>query len=121
MELGSNRNSNASFRPRSERSLGSHRTPDADEPLASLDGYELRHLVTHLELAGQTDVVHRLLALETPGGRNAWQEAKERAGDTTGFLADVARAWRLADAAVPGDRTCETGRALGRQTRYALL
>jgi len=96
-----------------------------------------------LEYAGRADELHHLLKLEcvnlaeVPYARqdvggvvdrllkrrrvrqsdhceNAWYATKERIGDTGGFLADVARAWRLAER---GD----DGTTIALQCRYALI
>jgi hypothetical protein len=90
------------------------------DPLAVLDEYELRHLVAHLDAAGQTRDMHRLLALRRAATTdyrvrsvrrlrvavarvlhrpakdaeavNAWHAAHLSIGDAAGFLADVALA-----------------------------
>ena len=79
-----------------------HRLPD--------DGYIHAHLTCHMEQAGQPEAIHALLRLETPEGHNAWYQAREALGQTAGYLADVARAWRRAEAM--GD--------VGTQVQYAL-
>lgn len=61
------------------------------------DGYIHAHLTWHLAQAGQAETIHALLREETPEGHNGWYQAREQLGQTTGYLADVARAWRLAD------------------------
>ena len=43
--------------------------------------------------------VDALLGEETPDGDNAWYLAREQRGDRPGYLQDVDRAWRRADAA----------------------
>jgi hypothetical protein len=90
----------------------------SDNPIVDLDDYELRHLVAHLAESGRPDDLHHLLALETSEQRNAWHNARERVGDTDGFLADIARAWQLADEVGARHSAAE---ALGLQTRYALV
>ena len=64
---------------------------------AALTPYELRHLTAHLEEAERIDDLHRLLALTTREGRNAWYRAKDSAGDFPGYVTDVDRAWLLAE------------------------
>lgn len=59
------------------------------------DGYIHTYLAWHLEQAGWVEELHALLREETAEGRNAWYEARERLGQTAGFLADARRAWRL--------------------------
>jgi hypothetical protein len=90
-------------------------------PVARLSGYELRHLVLHLEACGLIEELHRLLALETSTRSNAWFEAKQAYDDIQGYLDDVSRAWRIAEASyLPTDEPQEA-RSLGLQIRYALI
>jgi hypothetical protein len=103
------------------------------------EGYGLRWLVAHLEGADRVDDLHRLLRLEwthaedgAPYSKpmrswwrhlgwtsrrirhyNAWHQMHEQAGQVEVYLADVARAWRLAE------RNVHEG--LGLQVRYALI
>ena len=60
------------------------------------DGYIHEHLAWHMEQAGRDNEVDTLLSEETPEGRNGWFEARERLGQTAGYLADLQRGWRLA-------------------------
>ncbi|GAB4560602.1 MAG: hypothetical protein Kow0047_07340 [Anaerolineae bacterium] len=90
------------------------------------DGYIHAHLTWHMEQAGWIEEIHRLLREETSEGRNGWYHARERLGQTAGYLADVARAWRLAEEAYapPPEVDAvpqEAGRAIGLQCRYALI
>jgi hypothetical protein len=91
------------------------------------DRYGLRYLATHfLDMAAlekppikarkYIERLHELLATEVDG-RNAWFDAKDRIGETAGFLADVELAWSQADEAY--DR--EPGKSIGLQYRYALI
>jgi hypothetical protein len=61
------------------------------------DGYARMYLTHHLETVGAFDDIHQLLQEKASSGQNAWYEAKESIGDIPGFIADVHRAWRLAD------------------------
>jgi Domain of unknown function (DUF4062) len=71
-----------------------------------------------MEQAGDLEGLDALLRDETSEGRNGWFEACENAGRPTGFLDDVRRAWKLADAAVSrGNGACP----VGLQCRCALL
>jgi hypothetical protein len=88
-----------------------------DNPVAALSEYDLRHLAAHLEESGRADELHRLLALETSERRNAWYEAREVRGESSGFLSDIARAWRLADESY---FQYQSPTATGLQCRYAL-
>jgi hypothetical protein len=86
------------------------------EPLRPLwhtlpdDGYIHAHLTWHLEQAGREDELQALLREETAEGQNGWYQARDRLGQTAGYLEDVVRAWRRAEAA--GD--------VGMQVRCAL-
>src|SRR5262249_32319494 len=64
-----------------------------------LDDYGLRHLAEHLERAGRIDDLHHLLRLERRGSEvetspvraeNAWYAARERVGQTEGYMNDLA-------------------------------
>jgi hypothetical protein len=105
--------------------------------------YGLKYLAAHLEGAGRAPDLHRLLSLErrddhwwgwlahllsrrnapkiTDHATNTWYRAKENAGDTAGYLADIGRAWRLAEGAYDPTQTIETGYVIGLQCRYALI
>ena len=91
------------------------------------DRYCLRYLAIHLvDIAAlekppikarkYIERLHELLATEVDG-RNAWFDAKDRIGETAGFLADVELAWSQADEAY--EREPEI--SLGLQCRYALI
>jgi hypothetical protein len=96
-----------------------------------LDDYGLRHVAEHLERAGRIDDLHLLLRAERRGGgaksepvhaKNAWYAARERVGQTEGYLNDVARAARLVQ--VAAKRGVEPGRCdptIGSGIRYALM
>jgi hypothetical protein len=52
----------------------------------------------------------------------AWYEVQEQAGNTTGFLGDVARTWQLAEDADANTLNAEVrGREISLQCRYALI
>ena len=61
------------------------------------DGYLYDHLIWHLERAGRSEEIHELLWAEDAAGKNGWYEARERRGQTSGYLADLERARGLAD------------------------
>ncbi|MBN1139154.1 MAG: hypothetical protein JXM73_21420 [Anaerolineae bacterium] len=82
------------------------------------NGYIHEHLTWHMEQARHVEAIHALLQEETPEGRNGWYEARERLGHVAGYLADVSRAWRLADSAYPASGLSV---AVGLQCRYALI
>jgi hypothetical protein len=79
-----------------------------DWPTGPDDGYFHEHLVAHLLAAGEDAEVHRLHALETPAGRSAWYEARDRIGEFDGYAADVRAAAGVA-------------RSFALQARYALI
>ena len=68
-------------------------------PFSQLDGYELRHLVQHLDQRGRGEELDRLLSKETEDGRNAWHAAKDAADDLAGYVADLGIALRRAESA----------------------
>lgn len=74
-----------------------------DPPRRDLDdGYALRHVAAHLEGAGRLTDLSRLLRIEwTTGQRreNVWYTVHEKTKDLAGYLSDVGRVWRAADAA----------------------
>jgi hypothetical protein len=82
------------------------------------DGYIHEHLTRHMEQAGQPEAIHTLLREETAEGRNGWYQARERLGQTAGYLEDVARAWRLAEEEFTTHRSLL---AMGLQCRYAFI
>src|SRR5262249_51690841 len=100
-----------------------------------LDAYGLRHLAEHLERAGRADDIHRLLRLERRGGggetgparvENAWYAARERVGQTEGYMNDLARAARLVQAADRPDVELSQYKTpvapgIGLGIRYALM
>ena len=61
------------------------------------DGYYLDRLIYHLEKAGRVDEIHDLLWQTGEAGGNAWFEARDRLGQTSGYIADLRRAWELAE------------------------
>ncbi len=79
------------------------------------DGYIHAHLVWHLTQAGSPEKVHDLLREETPDGKNGWYETRERLGQISGFMLDVARARALARS------ESNHSRWLGQQIRYTLV
>ncbi len=96
-----------------------------------LDDYGLRHLAEHLERAGHLDHLHHLLRTErrpdsdetgTVRAENAWYAARERVGQTEGYMIDLARAARLVQVADRTDlepRQLKACISLG--IRYALM
>ncbi len=60
------------------------------------DKYIHSHLTWHMEQACQIHEMHALLK-EEHENRNAWYQAQDRLGQTTEFLEDVFRAWRMAE------------------------
>lgn len=129
--------------------------PDA---WSAADRYGVRHLAAHLEAGGRADDLHRLMAAKrtlnstlspqtASGGwlarllprpraaeagvrhQNTWYALHQQAGDVAGYLADLERAWRLADeagmAAVRGTHGAAASMSAGEAAvlglRYALV
>jgi hypothetical protein len=82
------------------------------------DGYIYSRLTWHMEQAGQPDAIHALLCEETTTGKNGWYEALAQIGQTTNYVADVQRAWRLAEVA---GLEAQPSASIGWQCRYALI
>ncbi len=90
--------------------------------LAIEDGYGLRYLAPHLEASGRVNDLHLLLALETANQRNAWYEAKDAYGTVADYMADVARAWLLAENVSESMiKKGEIAQTIGLEIRYALI
>ena len=89
----------------------------ADNPFHRLDQYQLSHLAAPSK-AGRAEDLHRLLAMSTASGRNAWFEAQDETGQAAGYVADLDIAWSLADEATA--RTPSRA-SIGMQFRYALV
>ena len=60
------------------------------------DGYIYERLIWHLEQADWVNEIHTLLG-ETSERGNGWYQARERLGQTAGYISNVSRAWALAD------------------------
>jgi GTPase SAR1 family protein len=82
------------------------------------DGYIHSYLAWHMEQAGCEEEIHKLLKEETDEGKNGWYQVRESLGQTTGYLADVTRAWKLAEEAF---KKHQCPGAIGLQVRYALV
>ena len=82
------------------------------------DGYIHERLVWHLERAGWVDEIHALLGETAETGRNGWYEARDRLGQTAGYISDVRQAWDLADRAAAESLSPQI---MGWQCRYALI
>jgi len=70
--------------------------PELSNPVFHVSSYGLKHLVGHLHRSGRWTDLHRLLALETDDGRNAWYEAK-RSGLDADYVQDISIARRSID------------------------
>ena len=96
-----------------------------------IDGYGLRHLAEHLDLAGRHEDLHHLLRLEHSVGEetagpsraeNVWFAAHGNIGDTEGYINDLARAARLVRVAdQPGIESRRLKNYIGLGVRYALI
>lgn len=93
-----------------------------NSPLVHLSEYELHHLAEHLEASGRVEDLHSLLSLETSEQRNAWHDAKEARGDMEGYLADVRRAWKLAEMeSAESFRQGKPAISIAREVRYGII
>lgn len=77
------------------------------------DGYIHARLFWHCAAAGENVIARALLEETTGDGKNAWYLARDRIGQSAGFLDDVRAAWQLEVSAA--DAT------LSRCCRYALM
>ena len=79
--------------------LENYRGKTTNRPWHTLsdDGYIHDHLVRHFEKADLESDLSRLLWEENVDGQCGWYDARERLGQTAGFLADVERVWSYAD------------------------
>jgi hypothetical protein len=86
------------------------------------DGYIHNHLIWHMQKAGWNKEIHALLCEETSDKKNSWYLVREKMGQSTGFLEDVSRAWRLAESDSSREFE-EKGKAenIGIEVRYALI
>lgn len=82
------------------------------------DGYVHNHLAWHLEHAEEIETLHTLLREEGVNGGNGWYHARERLGQTAGYLTDVLRGWKLSEEEYAHDAQHST---VGLQCRYALV
>jgi hypothetical protein len=76
------------------------------------DGYSVTHLTWHLEMAGEVEAIHTLLAEEASDGRSAWFEKLSAIGELKTYSADLTRASRLA---------IQSPHAFSLQLRYGLI
>ena len=80
------------------------------------DGYIHQHLISHLEqVEGGIAEIHKLLQETAASGGNGWYEARERLGQTAGYISDISRIWEIVDNQTP------TSQIIGWQCRYALI
>ncbi|MBP5974520.1 hypothetical protein HW132_17735 [Brasilonema sp. CT11] len=82
------------------------------------DGYIHQRLVWHLEKAGQVEKIHSLLREESATGNNGWYEAREKLGQTAGYITDISRAWELAE---KNWKISTLSQVVSLQCRYGLI
>jgi hypothetical protein len=86
------------------------------------DGYIHDHLFYHFHQARLFDELDMLLWEESSDGRCGWYWARERLGQTPGFISDVNRVWSYADRAVATAKTeSDRARAIALQLHCALI
>lgn len=106
-------------------------TLDAGLPRLPVEGslnpaelYKMTYVFDHLARGGEVALIHRILALETPGDlqRNLCHTAYERCGEISTYLRAVRMAWRLAERTT--DEACAAGQAaesIALEVLYALV
>ncbi|NMF61771.1 NB-ARC domain-containing protein [Brasilonema octagenarum] len=82
------------------------------------DGYIHQHLLWHLEKAERVEEIHSLLREESQTTSNGWFEAREKLGQTAGYITDISRAWELAQA---NWNESTLPQVVSLQCRYALI
>ncbi|MEH1877818.1 NB-ARC domain-containing protein, partial [Nostoc sp.] len=82
------------------------------------DGYIHQNLVWHLEKAQRVEEIHSLLREESQTRSNGWFEAREKLGQTGGYITDISRAWELAEA---NWNESTQPQVVSLQCRYALI
>ncbi|MEH2361189.1 NB-ARC domain-containing protein, partial [Nostoc sp.] len=82
------------------------------------DGYIHQYLVWHLDKAEQIEEIHQLLREESQTGSNGWYEAREKLGQTAGYITDISHAWELAEA---NWNESTLPQVVSWQCRYALI
>jgi len=97
----------------------------ADSRGGEHDEYGVTHMAFHLAAAGRDDLLHHLLAAESPTSsahaENRWFAIHDRAGRTAQYLADVDLAWQRAQRATDSSTTPEDRAAnIALEMRYAL-
>ena len=86
------------------------------------DGYIHDHLTWHMEKAERVNALHALLREETDTGTNGWYYCRDSLGQLAGYVADIARAWRLAEVVdLTAHNIDERDNAIAVQCRYALI
>lgn len=92
----------------------SAKLPGQDWDRLQPDGYIHTRLIWHLRQSGDhNNAAHALLTLTTPEGENGWYHARQRLGQTAGFLEDVHAVWK--------DERQKPDGSLTRQLWYALI
>ena len=99
-----------------------HASPEAPWHTVADDGYLHDHLVWHLEQAGRLEEIHQLFEREDEAGHNGWFRTREDRGADAAFIADLIRAWQLADDALQlADEAGPAPLPVVRQCRCALI
>ncbi len=82
-----------------------------------LDDYGISHIAAHLQASSMNEL-HQLLTIDTLDGRNLWYRVRKSYHTEADFLADLTRAWQLADtASSEGQRSADCVP----QARYAMM
>jgi hypothetical protein len=97
----------------------------SEDSVRLLDGgYGFRHLTAHLAESGRHEELDRLLQVESVDGsawRNTWFAAHDATGDLSDYLADLTRAWRVAETHSNRELSLGSAPGLCREARFALM
>jgi len=101
-----------------------NKTQDSKWCTLPKDGYIHNRLTWHMQMAGQLEKIHDLLAEETPNNkdRNGWYDAQESLGQISAFIYDVTRIKQATEEkSNSAIRKGEPATSIGQEIRYALI
>jgi hypothetical protein len=92
-----------------------------ENPLNSLNAYELSHLFGHLAACENLCEAFEILTLSTRQGRNAWFAAQFARNNVSGFTRDVQIAWRLISEKIDTEGGVIPSESIAREVQCALM